>query len=726
MAQEDAGVIASTSFEEAKLLENCTSSKAVSSDPNTAIKFSCRTNLAVEAAATSVIRDSELLPKQRFPVEAPVSTQRWKGFSTGLKSGWKKVQNLLAQRPSGTRFIASKIQEECTESIAMSSDSHTAMKSHSEVEAATILEPGLSSSPYFSARIQSLSERRSNFADKVEFEIESSKSHWTELSKKENESKELWSDNEEVMESNQVVFERLKEHPEWGPFFRRSWYDLEIGEKIGEGGQAEIFAASGTNLRDGTKRDLVVKAFKDGYFLGDLQRWWPSGLAKAALPNRYFTGRKFNEFFGLCWALDVQLLKGDKFAFVFDRHWGDLRKLIDMRMLVTNGTPPFSFRTTLYILYQIAVGMENMHKFGLLHRDLKAANVLVVNKAISDYASVLVADFESSAGTIGTGFWRAPEILLALRNRSISEPETFTHQTDVYSYAMTCYEVITGCVPFEDRSPRDIDGVLRGERPALPDDTSPILVDLVGKCWHEDPLQRPSFRAIAETLLSLWSSAVNKTMAKMFIDEFRAPTSDEERKWHPPKSAISESDPTPLSERGVIKFLRERPHWRGKLEHEIWSSESHWTELTKESSCDIEDRQQQAHLEIHERLKKHSEWSDYYHNKDLRIGKKIGGGGEADVFESSESEAEFAVKVFKNGYPVQSLLQVRPPGRPRHYKYHETSWRISFTLGTVLLKDKKLAFFFQRHWGDLRKFLDQRILEIGKITSASPRSITTP
>lgn len=53
MAQEDAGVIASTSFEEAKLLENCTTSKAVSSDPNTAIKFSCRTNLAVEAAATS-------------------------------------------------------------------------------------------------------------------------------------------------------------------------------------------------------------------------------------------------------------------------------------------------------------------------------------------------------------------------------------------------------------------------------------------------------------------------------------------------------------------------------------------------------------------------------------------------------------------------------------------------------------------------------------------------
>lgn len=111
----------------------------------------------------------------------------------------------------------------------MSSDSHTAMKLHSEVEAATILEPGLSLSPYFSARIQSLSERRSNFADKVEFEIESSKSHWTELSKKENEPKELWSDDEEVMESNQVVFERLKEHPEWGPFFRRSWYDLEIG-----------------------------------------------------------------------------------------------------------------------------------------------------------------------------------------------------------------------------------------------------------------------------------------------------------------------------------------------------------------------------------------------------------------------------------------------------------------------------------------------------------------
>lgn len=66
--------------------------------------------------------------------------------------------------------------------------------------------------------------------------------------------------------SNREAFERLKEHEEWKLFFRRSWYDLKIGEKIAEGGQANLFAASGTNLPDGTMRDdLVVKVFKEGY-----------------------------------------------------------------------------------------------------------------------------------------------------------------------------------------------------------------------------------------------------------------------------------------------------------------------------------------------------------------------------------------------------------------------------------------------------------------------------
>jgi serine/threonine protein kinase len=292
---------------------------------------------------------------------------------------------------------------------------------------------------------------------------------------------------------------------------------LKIGVKIAERGHAEIFAAFGTLNRFSSdhiaKTDLVVKVFKGGHSLVDLQRLWPPGLAKTAMPNGGFLGgRSAGHGESLCWVVDAQLLEGDRFAFVFHRHWGDLRKLIDKQMRRCNGALPFSFLATLSTLIEIAVGMASLHKLGILHRDLKAANVLVAREGFGEYSRnggprVIVADFESSVGTVGTGFWRAPEVLLALKNCSLT-PETFTQQTDVYSYAMTCYEVMTGCEPFEGRSWNDYDAVLDGERPALPaDDTSSMLLDLVRQCWHEDPCQRPLFPAIVQTLRDLESSA---------------------------------------------------------------------------------------------------------------------------------------------------------------------------------------------------------------------------
>jgi len=142
------------------------------------------------------------------------------------------------------------------------------------------------------------------------------------------------------------------------------------------------------------------------------------------------------------------------------------------------------------LLSNIAQGMAMLHKFGLLHKDLKAANVLTIcgDSGPNHEYSAYIADFESSIGIAGTGFWRAPEVLLALKNRSLN-PATFTQQADVYSYAMTCFEVITGREPFEGHPLNDYDLVLSGERPTLPDETFPAFKKIVRKCWHEDPLQ---------------------------------------------------------------------------------------------------------------------------------------------------------------------------------------------------------------------------------------------
>jgi serine/threonine protein kinase len=68
---------------------------------------------------------------------------------------------------------------------------------------------------------------------------------------------------------------------------------------------------------------------------------------------------------------------------------------------------------------------------------------------MNDSLCVRVADCECSVGVVGTRFWRAPEILLGIKNRDI-QPYLFTKEPDVYSYAMTCYEISTGRIPFEE------------------------------------------------------------------------------------------------------------------------------------------------------------------------------------------------------------------------------------------------------------------------------------
>lgn len=97
----------------------------------------------------------------------------------------------------------------------------------------------------------------------------------------------------------------------------------------------------------------------------------------------------------------------------------------------------------------IAKGMQSLHDLQIVHRDLKASNVLidfpcpVSNHELEekDYSiDVFVADFECSVGVVGTGFWRALEVLRGTRDHDVN-PSLFMNGADVYSCAMTCYKI---------------------------------------------------------------------------------------------------------------------------------------------------------------------------------------------------------------------------------------------------------------------------------------------
>jgi hypothetical protein len=112
---------------------------------------------------------------------------------------------------------------------------------------------------------------------------------------------------------------------------------------------------------------------------------------------------------------------------------------------------------------------------------------------------VYVGDYESSDGVVGTGFWRPPEVLKAVKEDTTP---TYTTAADVYGFGMVCYELLTGHIPFqcEDVRRTDYDAVLSGRRPRLPDYLSPGMTQLLIKCWHHDPCQRPTWDEIKKTL----------------------------------------------------------------------------------------------------------------------------------------------------------------------------------------------------------------------------------
>ncbi|KAG0603352.1 hypothetical protein M758_10G087000 [Ceratodon purpureus] len=370
--------------------------------------------------------------------------------------------------------------------------------------------PSSSSSWYHSARIQRMIEKSGEFGTVVESDIAASKVHWSEVNPAISETEHLGKSNREcfellkrrryVREGDQIVFKQHDEEQSSNLFWELMGDNLVVGQKIAEGGQAEIYEA---DTGDGHPR--VVKVFKADCLLQEI-------VENQIPPALLHSGWKLD----LCFISHATLLRDgrflDRFAFLMDKAWGDLRKLIDEQMIQSgNQCPPFPPKQVWGLMRYIVLGMNHLHHQNpsILHNDLKAANVLVHLDAYNGggpalnqngmYA-VYVADFECSVGVVGTGFWRAPEILQQLKNK-VSKV-VFTNKCDVYSFGMTCYELISGRLPFEDHRSSDYDMVLNDCRPELPSDLDPLFRDIITSCWNADPLQRPTFDDIEDKLLA--------------------------------------------------------------------------------------------------------------------------------------------------------------------------------------------------------------------------------
>jgi len=183
-----------------------------------------------------------------------------------------------------------------------------------------------------------------------------------------------------------------------------------------------------------------------------------------------------------------------------------------------------------YVTREMCLGLSYLHRNRVIHRDLKAGNVLLTTAG-----QVKLADFGVSAKNkednqkrdtfIGTPYWMAPEVVACETFRD----EPYDHKVDVWSLGVTLIEFAQMEPPFHEMTPmRVLLKIQKSDPPRLdhPNRWSKEFNDFLKQCLVKDPHKRPN----VEDLLKhpFIREAIDKKPLLDLLAEFKAEIINEE------------------------------------------------------------------------------------------------------------------------------------------------------------------------------------------------------
>ncbi|KAK3694313.1 kinase-like domain-containing protein [Podospora appendiculata] len=163
------------------------------------------------------------------------------------------------------------------------------------------------------------------------------------------------------------------------------------------------------------------------------------------------------------------------------------------------------------ILREVAEAVYWVHKEGIIHRDIKCANVLVTETGdvqLCDFgvAGIIETKIDKRSTFIGTPHWMAPELF---------EPvPSYSTPVDIWAFGSLVYEIASGLPPnvMSGFNIPQLGNYIKNHTPRLEGDSySPQIKHLVAFCLVEDPAQRPTIKEVQEHPYIFNTSATHPT-----------------------------------------------------------------------------------------------------------------------------------------------------------------------------------------------------------------------
>jgi tRNA A-37 threonylcarbamoyl transferase component Bud32 len=263
--------------------------------------------------------------------------------------------------------------------------------------------------------------------------------------------------------------------------------DYVVEELKSRGGFAVIYRA--TDAR--SKRQVAVKVLRRDLTSTDtLRRFEREGetLKRLRHPN-------------IVELIDYgQLTTGQPYMVLEWLEGRTLRAEIDRR-------GPLAPSDTLAILEELGAALEAAHELGIIHRDIKADNVMALPQGdwfslkLLDFGIAkltlpeLRADMSTTIGVVGTPLTMAPEQILG---------EAVDQRTDVYGLGLLLYQLVTGRLPFAGRTPVELEELHLHAPPPLASTLAPVSESfdaVVARCLEKKMEARyPTVRAFLDDL----------------------------------------------------------------------------------------------------------------------------------------------------------------------------------------------------------------------------------